>query len=56
MTRELRKGRPLPIKGKALGETLSIGLLMALGIAAKTSFCQDFILLIEYALVAEKER
>jgi hypothetical protein len=40
MTRKLRKGRPLPIKGKALGETLSIALLMALGIAAKTSFCQ----------------
>jgi len=30
----------LPIKGKALGETLSVGLLVMLGIAAKTSFCQ----------------
>ena len=51
MTRNLRKGRPLPIKGQALGETLSSGLLMALGIAAKT-----YILLVEYVLAAEKER
>ena len=41
----------MPIKGQALGETLSSGLLMALGIAAKT-----FILLVEYVLAAEKER
>ena len=62
MTRKLRKGRPLPTTGKALGETSSIGLLMVLGIAAKTSFCQrlhsakDFIVLVEYALAAEKEQ
>jgi HAE1 family hydrophobic/amphiphilic exporter-1 len=57
MTRKLRKDRPLPITGKALGETLSIGLLMVLGIAAKGFiFAKDFIVLVEYALAAEKER
>ena len=41
----------LLITGKALGVTPLIGLLMLMGIAAKNS-----ILLVEYALVAEKER
>lgn len=41
----------LLITGKALGVTPLIGLLMLMGIAAKNS-----ILLVEYALVAQKER
>ncbi|WP_366932547.1 efflux RND transporter permease subunit, partial [Mesorhizobium sp.] len=41
----------LLLTGKALGVTPLIGLLMLMGIAAKNS-----ILLVEYALVAEKER
>lgn len=41
----------MPITGKALGISPLIGILMLMGIAAKNS-----ILLVEHALVAEKER
>ena len=62
MTRKLPSGRSLPITAKRLAKRCLVAYGWCWASRPKTSFCQrlhcakDFILLVEYALAAEKER